>query len=302
MLSEIETYSPAKINLHLEIGPVRNDGFHNLSSLFQIVSLRDRVRIRSLKNTNSCIIKGNFSCTPEQNLAFKAHRAFCGNLGRNFGVEITIDKNIPEGAGLGGGSSNAGTVLKALNEMHGNPFSKTALAEAAAELGSDIPFFCLTPLAVVTGRGEFIHGLDNPRTLSLVLIIPDFSVATASAYKWLDQYRMQNNNRDSDSWKAAISSGEMEKFYHEPVKDWPFFNSFTPVLCRHHPMISRYLENLYNQGAVYSEVSGSGSAIFGVFDSFQAAEKASEVFRAENSLKQVLIIELLARFPSSILQ
>ncbi len=302
MLSEIEVYSPAKINLHLEIGPVRKDGFHSLSSLFQIVSLYDRIHIRSLKDTDSCRIRGDFTCSPEDNLIYRAHRKFCELFGELFGVEITVEKCIPEGAGLGGGSSNAAAVLKALNEMTGNMLPVKELADAGASLGSDIPFFIHSPFAAVEGRGEKITSLKARRTLPLLLLLPDFAVSTGSAYRWLDESRQNGEQKAADEWIPGFSVHELEALYQGDVVAWPFFNSFTPVLREQYSQINRFLELLTKNGAVFTEVSGSGSAMFGIFTDFQAAERAKSQLQDEKGLKQVLIIELLARFPSSILQ
>ncbi len=302
MLSEIEVYSPAKINLHLEIGPVRKDGFHSLSSLFQIVSLYDRIHIRSLKDTDSCRIRGNFTCPVEDNLIYRAHRNFCALTGKKFGVEISVEKSIPEGAGLGGGSSNAGTVLKALNEMTGYTLSDAVLADTGAELGSDIPFFIYSPFAAVGGRGEHIEPLKGARKLSLLLLLPDFGISTGNAYRWLDESRDTGVAASSDRWEAQYSDRVLSDLYQSEVKTWPFFNSFTPVLRKQYGEVDRFLNLLRETGAEFAEVSGSGSAMFGIYPDFTAAEEAKAKLQDEKGLKQVLIIELLARFPSSILQ
>ena len=192
MRREITLSSPAKINLHLEIGESREDGFHDLLSLFQIVSLTDTITIRSLKDTNTCRINGDFSCSSDDNLICRAYSALRESVGFTDGIEVDVVKRIPEGAGLGGGSSNAAAALTGINELFALNLDAEFLAATGAGLGSDVPFFCRGPLAVVSGRGEHVSPCASPRRMPLVLVLPAFSVSTAKAYRWLDETKRKH--------------------------------------------------------------------------------------------------------------
>ena len=296
MVRAVSLQSPAKVNLHLDIGGKRKDGFHELCSLFQIVSLSDTITVRSLKDSNkTCRIHGNFSCDPEDNLIHRAYCLMSKRYGITTSVEVQVDKHIPEGAGLGGGSSNAAAMLKCLRDLFSIPANDGELAALAAELGSDVPFFCVSPLALVRGRGEQIVPLENPRTLHLVLVLPDFSVSTAEAYKWLDEGRSAN-------YQTGFCSRDFAALYEKSPEQWPFFNSFTPVLQEKYPVMGKVLNELRSGKALYADVSGSGSAVFGIFTDEAAAERAAKILKGKKNLNQVLTIETLAIFPDSILQ
>jgi 4-diphosphocytidyl-2-C-methyl-D-erythritol kinase len=296
MMRAITLQSPAKVNLHLEIGGKRDDGFHDLCSLFQIVSLADTITIRSLKESEkTCSIHGNFSCDSEDNLICRAYRIFSDHYGIKTSVEVTVDKRIPEGAGLGGGSSNAATTLKGLRDLFSVSADNGELARMGADLGSDVPFFCLGPLAMVSGRGENVVSLNRPRTLPLVLVLPDFPVSTGAAYRWLDEGR----NLD---YPAVSCDLDFAALYDRSPRQWPFFNSFTPVLRERYPLIGQVIDTLSSEEALYTDVSGSGSAVFGIFTDETAARRAALVLKGKKNLKQVLTIETLAIFPDSILQ
>ncbi|WP_319561922.1 4-(cytidine 5'-diphospho)-2-C-methyl-D-erythritol kinase [Marispirochaeta sp.] len=292
----ITLQSPAKVNLHLEIGGKRNDGFHDLCSLFQIVSLADTITVRSLKDSNNtCSIHGAFSCDSEDNLICKAYRLFSQTYKLKTSIDVVVEKRIPEGAGLGGGSSNAASMLKGLRDLFTVPIHNQELSRLAAHLGSDVPFFCRSPLACVSGRGEKVTPLDSPRRIPLVLVLPDFPVSTADAYRWLDA--------EQGNTERTVSCGkDFSSLYKQPPEEWPFFNSFTPILLSRHPLIGEVLEDLRSAGALCADVSGSGSAIFGVFASREAASMAAVILKGKKRLKQVLTIETLAIFPDSILQ
>jgi len=292
----ITLQSPAKVNLHLEIGGRRNDGFHDLCSLFQIVSLTDTITIRSLKESDkTCSIHGNFSCDSEDNLICRAYRLFSDRYGVGTSIEVAVDKRIPEGAGLGGGSSNAAATLKGLRDLFSVSADDRELARLGAEIGSDVPFFCLGPLAMVSGRGEKVVPLNRPRTLPMVLVLPDFPVSTGDAYRWLDE------GRGGDS-PSVSSNLDFAALYAKPPDEWPFFNSFTPVLRERYPLIGQILDTFSFEGALYTDVSGSGSAVYGIFADEPAAQGAALVLKGKKNLKQVLTIETLAIFPDSILQ
>ena len=300
MNREIRIEAPAKINLHLEVGGIRSadesgEGFHELRSLFQIVSLYDSITVRSLKYTNSCRIIGDFSCPPEKNLIHRAYVLLQARLGRNLpAIEVQVTKRIPEGSGLGGGSSDAAALLKCLNRLFDLGLSSSDMARLAAELGSDVPFFFFRPLALVGGRGEKVEGLSSSRREPLLLVLPELSVSTGDAFRWLDQ------EPGSTGFRRSLSS--LAETYLLPPSDWGFFNSFTPLLRRRFPVLDDVLNRLKRLGACFAEVSGSGSSVFAFFSEAESLQGAVDGLKESAGLKELQIIELLDRFPDSILQ
>ena len=174
----------AKINLTLDVLGKRADGYHDLQSVMQTISIRDDVEIdvgtgkpwRLL-----CSVEG--IPTDEKNLAWKAAKSYCDAMGKDpEGLEIRIVKRIPSGAGLGGGSADAAAVLRALNRHYGDPLSVLALAELGAQVGSDVPFCVVGGTAMVEGRGERLRKLPDMPDCLFVVCKPDFSVSTPELY------------------------------------------------------------------------------------------------------------------------
>ena len=183
---EVIINSPAKINLHLNVGNIRTDGFHELVSIFQSVSLFDILSIRSLKTNNLCTLKCNLDFPQEDNLVYKAAVLFMKETKNQDGIEISLEKNIPMGAGLGGGSSNAASVLLGLNKMFNNVLNLGELSKIGAKLGSDVPFFINASTGLVKGRGEVVLPIKTRGDFFIVLVNPGFSVSTKEAFDLLD--------------------------------------------------------------------------------------------------------------------
>jgi 4-diphosphocytidyl-2-C-methyl-D-erythritol kinase len=285
--------APAKINLHLQVGKTRQDGFHDIKSLFVMVDLYDQIIISSLKIGNRCEINGSFDCADEDNLIFKAWKIFCKSTGTKHGVVFDVRKRIPSKAGMGGGSSDAAFVLSGLNTMFKTGLTVNQLCSMGAELGSDVPFFLSGPAAVVSGRGENIVELDTARELHFVIINPELSVSTADAFRWIDQKAERPQVYLDDDSINRIYRGELNHFTD-------FQNDFTPVLAVKYPAYSRIIEDLKDEGAVYSNVTGSGSVVFGLFIGLKEAEKA--VTALKSKYKFALRIKSLDRIPYAILE
>jgi 4-diphosphocytidyl-2-C-methyl-D-erythritol kinase len=264
MSEKARVLSPAKVNLHLEIFSKRGDGFHTLLSVFQMISLYDEIEIRSLTTEDVCEIAGDFPFPPHKNIIWTCCRIFREKTGVKRGLSFTVKKRIPQGAGLGGGSSNGASVLRALNGMFGTGLSAVELSALGAEAGSDVPFFCRCPAALVSGRGELIEGLDPRTDFFLVLVVPPLRVNTAAAYGWLDAARRPG--QPALSSPAAGSREYLKNMYEgESPENWRFFNSFYPVLKEREPVFDHIRRRLLDGGALYANLSGSGSAMFGVF-------------------------------------
>ena len=286
--------SPAKINLHLDLRERREDGFHELISIFQMIDFEDHIRIRSLKKQSFCEIEGNFPIAPEENIMYRAYKLFSERTGCTKGISIITKKEIPWGAGLGGGSSNAAAVLLACDTLFKTALGRGELIKLAAALGSDVPFFLNGPAALVTGRGEKIEPIKPRKDFSLVVVVPEFAISTADAYRWFDQWRTEKwklrgigksskDTKGSDNKKERTEKeGKKEKerireaYLFGNFEDWGFFNSFAPVLYRDFPQLEELVQEMKTQGAVYSAVSGSGSAVFGIFLNKKVAKNTAE--------------------------
>ena len=274
--------APAKLNLHLAVKNRREDGFHNLESIFLALAFGDTLYFEPLAAENHLEIQmewenlPDFSVLPvEKNIIFKAVSLFKEKTGFNQGLRIRVKKRIPAGGGLGGGSSNAASALLALNQLAEKPLPPNDLAQMAAFLGSDVPFFLhKTPAAWVSGRGEFIKPVEPPKGLFFVLVNPGFSSETAAAFRILSEFRAQTTE------KCTLDSENEEKLMLNALqgapKSWPFRNDFLPAFLHRIPEYSDIIGLLKKSGAEFSGLSGAGSTCFGVFTEREKAVQACE--------------------------
>jgi len=265
--------APAKVNLHLEIRDLQPDGYHEILSIVQAVPLFDRVHIRSLKEKNAL----RFCCEPpiagRKNIAAAAARMFKTACGLETGVEVRIEKRIPVGAGLGGGSSDAAAVLGGLNKMFSFPLSPARLHELAAELGSDVSFFLHGPAALMSGRGDTVEDLKPRGDFVLVLVYPGIPISTAEAYRWFDE----DEERDR---RTSASEDLKAQFEQKSPDSWTFFNSFQSTIESRYPLISEIMRELRKSGARLATLSGSGSSVVGVFTDIRAARSGCRRMRS----------------------
>ena len=259
MAGRIRILSPAKINLHLDVYPKRADGYHELLSIFRQVSWCDEIELGSLKQIDVCTIEGNFDFPVEENIIWKSWKIFREETGVHTGVAFKVTKRIPQGAGLGGGSSNAGAALRALDVLFQTGLSDERLAELGAKAGSDVPFFCRAAAAVVEGRGERIRPLRGGRNYSVVLVLPKERISTKEAYRWIDEAGIFPDP-DADGADSILT-----RYQHEEPERWNFRNSFFPVLRERFSVFEEIRVGLLEAGAAYANVSGSGSAMYGIF-------------------------------------
>ena len=291
MIWEAKMLCPAKINLHLMVGPKRGDGYHTLLSIFHMVDLCDKLWLRSLKEKDFCRISGDFTFPQEQNILYRVIREFRAATGIRTGFEVRVEKSIPEGAGLGGGSSNAACALRLLNGICGDPLTAEELLAIGARLGSDVPFFLRTPAAVVTGRGEIIDPVPPKTGIWCVLANPGVKIGTAEAYRWIDESGISPVGNP-----AEVKAEYLER---SPAR-WTFSNSFEIPVFNRYPRLAGIKSHLVQRGAVFAGLSGSGSTVFGLFEGKKDAEEAalgpvegSVTFRA---------VKMLAILPIAILQ
>lgn len=248
--------SPAKINIGLQIIGKRSDGFHELQSLMYPVGLSDIIEIREAGPAASALSFSQSGIPVKEgagkNLCEMAHELFARK--RELPpLEIHLHKQIPIGAGLGGGSSNATVILKGLNQLTKKPFTKKSLHEMAAELGSDCPFFLHDQAMMMEGRGEILS--PSPLSLKglwLVLLFPKIHISTPEAYAGV---------------LPALPDQHLEKILAAPIQKWKasVVNDFEKGIFIKYPELAGIKQQLYTAGAIYASLSGSGSSLYGIF-------------------------------------
>ena len=264
----MELSSPAKINLWLRILGRRPDGFHEVETRLCKIALADTVKVDCLGKGRAVELTCNVPGIPldESNLAFKAVRAFEERTGRTYSWRIHLEKRIPSGAGLGGGSSNAAAVRRAANELNDRPLDQATLLEIAGHIGADVPCFLLdTPAADGTGKGEQVTPAEFPWKLPLVLIKPAFPIPTPWAYQhWQDSKEMRGVLYAPQicPWGSMVNSLER------------------PVFAKHRLLPALKMWLLEQKGVQAALMSGSGSTVFAVTQTgAEAAALAQEARR-----------------------
>ena len=255
----------AKVNLVLRVGPRDPDGYHQVATVLARVDLADDVVVRTLRSGVTVHVVRDGAPDesvgpPERNLATRAARAYMEEARWPTGCAIDIEKRIPVGAGLGGGSADAGTVLRALDSLSPAPLGVARLTRIAATLGADVPFFVLdAPLALGTGRGDVLEVLPALPSRWLALVQPRFSVSTADAYQWFDD----------DATPVPIARRDADRL-RDASRRWETLaavatNDLQHAVAARHPVIESFCDELRRAGAALAMMSGSGSAVFGLF-------------------------------------
>ncbi len=247
------TFANAKINLGLFILSKREDGYHNIASLKYPIPLLDVIEFLPSENFELKILGKKIDGKLDDNLIFKAY-SILKKKHRIGAVKIVLQKNIPTGAGLGGGSANATFTLTALNTYFKLNLSKDVLREYAGQLGSDCPFFVENTPQLALGKGDVLHPFDlNLKGKYLYLIHPNIHVSTADAYA-----KVTPNDSNFD-WKS------LKKLDFSQWKK-NLLNNFETSVFEQHPFIGELKKEMYANGAIYASMSGSGSSVFGIFD------------------------------------
>ena len=289
-MREIRIPAFAKINLRLDILGKRTDGFHELRTIFQTISLHDELRLRASRKPGiSLTITGNTSLSaepPKKNLVYRAVDALRRELKIRSGAEIELKKNIPAGRGLGGGSSDAAAALLGYLRLTGKKLETPRLMEIAASLGADVPFFLLGGRALGISKGDEIYPLEDIPKLHLLIVSPkDILVPTPDAYRWLEAKSLGLTNRAANpkllgfcalSWSAQGSG---------------LSNDFEGPVFRRHPRLDEIKRALLHRGASEASLAGSGSAVFGIFPSPALARRAAVGFPHD----QAFVCETLSR-------
>ncbi len=269
----------AKVNLGLRVLAPRPDGFHNLCTVFQTVGLHDDVSVSVRSGTDRGI---RLHCDREDlnhpgNLAWRAADQLLRRMQADALVRIGLRKRIPSGAGLGGGSSDAAAVLRALGILLSPRPPDQVLKEVAGDIGSDVPYFLLGGTAAGTGRGTLLAPLPELGPRPIALALPDIEVPTAWAYRALDQARAMKLTSTGRSNKLNSVRSEPAPSRGPACNDFPerMTNDFESVVFDRFPALGEIKREILSLGARQALLSGSGSAVFGMFDSFHSASQAA---------------------------
>jgi len=278
----ISLASFAKINLDLRILGTRPDGYHDLKTVFQSLALFDNVTVTARRGPLAVTCDEPDIPTDQRNLVWKAasllHRVATGKQSAPNGIAIDLRKRVPSEAGLGGGSSNAAMTLLALNKLWKLDLDLASLTRIGARLGADVPYFLVGGTALGLGRGDDIYPLADMPPVHVVILRPGFGVATSDAYTWFDE----ELRRAKEPAPRVVPPG------------WPAWsttlrNDLEIPVVRHHPAIGRIKQSLVDAGAAFAAMSGSGSAVFGLF------ERADAARRTANDLARPGWLSLLTR-------
>jgi 4-diphosphocytidyl-2-C-methyl-D-erythritol kinase len=285
--------APAKVNLVLRVLGRRSDGYHDIETLFQAVALSDRVVVERGGVGVTLDVRGADLGPTEENLAYRAARSVLDATRAGTGLRVRLEKRIPAGAGMGGGSSDAAAVLRLGHALLGAQLGGEALAVLGAELGSDVPFFLgAGALAWGRGRGERLEPVRPLPEASVVVVMPPVHVATGSAYAALARVRMVGGEPPCmgafpdapASWEEVAAAA---------------FNDFESVIPATHPEVGRALAALHRAGAAPGLLSGSGGACFGVFPEWSAAEGVAASLRDDLGWP-VEVTHTLSAFPEPV--
>ena len=275
-MNEITVKAWAKLNLSLDVLGKLADGYHEMKMVMQTASLSDDIRIE-LTGDGAVTAQSNFAFLPKDgnNIAAKAAAAFFAAAELpGAGARITLRKRIPVGAGLGGGSADAAAVLRGLNELTGAKLDAEALEALGAGLGSDVPFCIRGGTRLAVGRGERLLPAPEMPMCGIVICKPRFSIRTPELFARIDG-RRSRVRPDTDGLLAAMAAGDTEGLARR------MYNVFEDVLPRRCSEIGAIKSTLLDLGALGAVMSGTGSAVFGLFPAPEDAERAASALRAQ---------------------
>lgn len=267
-MDKITVDSPAKINLGLNVIRKREDGFHDLETVFLPILLSDKI---TFSHSNKMTIDSNNQqlITIADNLIIRAIRLLKSNSGIEFNLSIYVEKIIPIGGGLGGGSSNAAVTLKTINKMFNLGFRYKELAQFALNLGSDVPYFLNPVHCYAESRGEILHPLNVEIPYPILIVNPGIKIETAWAFKKIIPVKPVKSLRsvftkripDFDELKSSVK------------------NDFEEIVFETFPEIKKIKDDLYDSGAEFALMSGTGSTVYGIFTNLQKAAWAEDHFK-----------------------
>jgi 4-diphosphocytidyl-2-C-methyl-D-erythritol kinase len=272
---QIILHSYAKVNFGLQVLGKREDGFHEIRTILQSIDLHDRIFLGRRRKPGIEFASNSLDLHPVRNLVCDATRLFFRKLKVSGGINVYLDKRIPIGAGLGGGSSNAAATLRGLSILYKHPMSVAQLIEWGGELGSDVPFFFLGGKCLGVGTGAEVYPLEDSSKQYILLVVPSFPVSTAGAYSRLS---LKLTKKDSLGKIPAFCSGYLNSLGGALALG----NDFESVVFSDFPQLKKIKQLLIESGARGAGLSGSGSALFGVFGSKKELFMARSAMKAED--------------------
>ena len=257
----------AKLNLYLRVLNREESGYHSIETIYHRIDLADEIALHVEEDHVRAIdVQGADVGPAESNLAYRAAVAYQEEAEWPRGFTIELDKKIPVGSGLGGGSADAGAVLRLLESLARNPLGQKKILAIAASLGTDVPFLVSRePMALAWGRGERMLGLNALPQRDVLVVIPEFSVSTPEAYQWIDE------DRPVDADPTTYSASDLLLITEQMLANWGSIskvnrNDFISTVATRHPRIRELLGVFKDTGSFLCSMSGSGSAVFGVYD------------------------------------
>lgn len=271
----------AKINLSLDIIKRLSSGYHKIESVIQELELHDIIKLKKIDKGIKLRTNANI-CPDKKNLAYKAAELLIKNFKINKGVEITIEKNIPIAAGLGGGSSDAAATLKGMNKLFNLNLSEKELIKISENIGMDVPFFILGSTVRVTGRGENVKRIETlPNNIYFVLVKPNFNISTKHAYKNLD-YEQAGKKLKTAEMLNAIKEKNIKKIVEN------MHNDFEYTVCKEYPIINEIKQKIIKNGALNALMSGSGPTVFGITQEEAVAKNIGDSLKKDPYFKKNL--------------
>ena len=278
----VQEYAYAKLNLTLDVTAKRDDGYHDMLMVMQTVSVTDSIVLEQI-GENGIRASSNFRYIPtdERNLAVRAAGAYLDAVGEEKnGILIRMDKSIPVGAGMAGGSADAAAVLRGMNRLHGNRMNRRELEKLGEQVGSDVAFCVAGGTALARGRGEVLEDLTPMPDCAIVICKPGFSISTPELFRKLDQTGLRTHP-DTAGMLSALESGNLKEI------SMRMFNVFEEVDDRRMRSEAEIKHVLLDYGALGAVMTGTGSAVFGVFGDETAAETCVAYLRSEHKFCHV---------------
>lgn len=269
-MTQVRVHAPAKINLTLDIVGTRPDGYHLLESIFQSVSIYDSIEVRKKWGSKITLDAPGCDCPVEKNTAYKAAVAFMNYTGLKKGVHLTVGKDIPQQAGMGGGSADAAGVLVALNQLFQTGLTTQQLCEIGLTVGADVPFCIVGGTAYVTGIGEGLQPLPPLPDCAVVVAQPAEGISTKEAYAAVDHAEILARP-DNAAAMAALEAGDLEGVCKQAVNVFESATQLEGVAD-----IRRRMEQF---SPLCSQMTGSGSCVFAVFEDEDAALNCLEALK-----------------------
>ena len=264
--------SYSKVNIGLKVLSQRDDGYHNISTIFQELNFGDSIDIEKREHGFKIIANVDWIPTNKSNICYKAYTEIKKEFSEVKGIHIKIDKKIPIGSGLGGGSANAAALLKGIKNIYKLEVTESKLEEIGGEVGADVPFFIRGKTQLGEGIGDKLTQLPKAIIGTYLLVIPKISIRTEWAYSVIKN-RLNNQNKN-----AKFSS-----FINEDYSSLQIFeNDFEQIVIPAYPEIGAIKSKLLNLGARFASLSGSGSTVYGVYDDEASAKEAELLFHTSH--------------------